>query len=391
MTGNSPPSGKPVGSVTKIVTTMVLLLFIGGGVYLTQRGLKSVEESFAATSWPTTEGVIVRSAVHTTETPIKKNGREVPNKKTKSYAPSIEYRFSVKGQALTGTRVTIDDESIGTKASAQAIVDKYPVHKGVKVSYQPDQPMISVLEPGSWAGSYRWFLPGGAFLLIPLLLLRGIWGSPSEPPLAEVTADENHLARPRLLNGVLMVEEIARWEPGQTVHIRRARVGFLKSIIAAILMGLVLGMFLGLLPAAYFLSGRGIIFIAKFYLAVSAALTLASAIGLILYGRRREYLFDWALGSVHWEIGWSGQEAPLESIEKLTMHLPAADSPRNPVVDSHSITATIQGKSYTLLETNGQGLSWQQTRERLKLSISQLAKALQIPWSEQQARSVNPR
>lgn len=391
MTDNSPPSGKPVGSFTKIVTTIVLLLFVAGGVYLTERGLQSVEESFDSKTWPTTDGAITHSFVHTKETPIKKNGREVPNKKTKSYAPDIAYTYTVNGQELKGTRVTVDDESVGTEASSRAIVEKYPVHKQVKVSYHPTEPSRSLLEPGSWAGSYRWFLPGGLLLMIPLLLLRAIWGSPAEPPLAEVVADENHSSRPHLLNGMLLMEEINRWEPGNTVHFRRARVGFMRSIAAAILMGLLLGLFLGLLPAVFFLSGRGIYFIAKFYLAVSVVLALASAIGLMLYGRRREYLFDWSLGSVHWEIGWSSREAPLESIEKLTIYLPASDSPRNPVVDSHSIAATIQGRNYTLLETNGQGLSWHQTRERLKLTTTELAKALQIPWDEVQARSINSR
>ncbi len=381
-------TAKPIGLFGKIVTTVVLLLFLSGGVYLTHRGLQSVEQSIASRDWPTVEGEILRSSVHMTETPVKKNGREVPNKKSRSYSPAIEYLYTVKGQELTSTRVTIDDESLGTEASARAIVDKYPAHSKVKVSYQPDQPATSVLEPGSWAGAYRWFLPGGAFVLIPLLILRAIWFGQSAPLPVEVEHNENHPARPRLLKGMLMVEEIVHWEPGQTVHLRRARVGFLRSIAAAIIAGLFLGLLLGLLPAFFFLSGRGGVFIAQFYLAVSAVLTVAFTIGLMLWGRRREYLLDWSLGLIHWEIGWSVQKAPLESIETLLLKLPAPDAPRNPLVDSYRIQARLQGKTYTLLETSGIGLNWYQTREKLVKVIGELAHALKIPWTESQERSV---
>jgi len=380
-------AGKPFGLGVKFLTTVVLLAFLGGGVYLMQRGLKSVEESIASRDWPTVEGEITRSAVQMTETPIKKDGREDPNRKSRTYSPTIEYRYYVKDQELIGTRVTIEDESVGTEASAQAIVDKYPIRTKVKVSYQPDQPATSVLIPGSWAGSYRWFLPGGAAVLIPLMLLRAIWFGQSDPTAREVESDENHPDRPRLLKGLLLSEEIIRWEPGENVHIYRPRVGFLKSIFGAIISGLIVGAVLGLLPAVFFLSGRGVIFIAQFYLGVSALLTVAFAIGLMLWGRRREYQLDWALESILWEIGWSGREAPLDSIDTLILNLPAKDIPRNHIVDSYRVQARIQGKVYTLLETNGNGQNWYEVRDKLKKVIGELAHSLNIQWTESQEKS----
>jgi hypothetical protein len=185
-----------------------------------------------------------------------------------------------------------------------------------------------------------------------------------------------------------MIEDFVRWEPTQTIHIRRARVGFIQSIFAAIIMGLVFGLLFGLLPAILFLTGRGVIFMAQFYLAFSALLAVASMIGLLLYGRRREYLLDWALGTIHWEIGWTRQDAPLQDIESLILDLPTAGSPRNPVVDSHKFQLLIRRKPYTLVETNGNGQTWGQTCSKLASLTHRLAEALNIPWSELRDRSI---
>ncbi len=381
-------ASRQVSVYTKIAITVVLVGCLVFGVYLTQCGLHSLEVVLDSKSWPATDGVITSSSVKMFVTEIKENGRVVPNKQSRSYSPAIEYQYTVDGLTLKGRRVSIEDASIGTKDSAQMIVDQYPLHKAVTVSYQPEQPANAVLEPGNWLGTYRWFLPGAAFLLIPLLLLlRAIWFY--EPPLnlAEVEADVNHPARPYLLNGLLMQEEILRWEPGEMIHTRRARVGFLKSIAGALIAGLVLGLPLGLLPAIFYLSGHGVIFIARFYLAVSALIAVAFTIGLLLYGRRREFLLDWSLGSLFCEIGWSNREFAIENIERLTLKLPARDSQRNPIVDSHSIVIQIDGKTFTLVDTNGADQSWDQARKKLARVITELANALNVPWNETHAPS----
>ena len=352
-------ASRQVSVYTKIAITVVLVGCLVFGVYLTQCGLHSLEVVLDSKSWPATDGVITSSSVKMFVTEIKENGRVVPNKQSRSYSPAIEYQYTVDGLTLKGRRVSIEDASIGTKDSAQMIVDQYPLHKAVTVSYQPEQPANAVLEPGNWLGTYRWFLPGAAFLLIPLLLLlRAIW-----------------------------FYEILRWEPGEMIHTRRARVGFLKSIAGALIAGLVLGLPLGLLPAIFYLSGHGVIFIARFYLAVSALIAVAFTIGLLLYGRRREFLLDWSLGSLFCEIGWSNREFAIENIERLTLKLPARDSQRNPIVDSHSIVIQIDGKTFTLVDTNGADQSWDQARKKLARVITELANALNVPWNETHAPS----
>ena len=75
---------------------------MAGGVYLTQRGLKSIEEAFDSKSWPTADGLVTHSFVHLTETPVMENGREVPDKTSKSYSPDIAYTYTVQGQEYSG-------------------------------------------------------------------------------------------------------------------------------------------------------------------------------------------------------------------------------------------------------------------------------------------------
>ena len=381
---------KSVSLRTLLITTAILLAFLGLGGYLVQRGVQSLDTALKSTTWPTTQGIVTRSTVREFASDVRENGRVVPNRKSRTYSPDIEYRYTVGGLELTGTRISIEDASIGTRASSQTLVDEYPVGRAVTVSYEPVQPSNSVLEPGNWLGTYRWFLPGAALVLIPLLLLRGIWSGPTEPTLTEVKVDKNHPARIRLLSGTLMLEEILCWEPGKEIHLHRPRVGFVKSIAGGVLAGFLVGGPLGLIPAIFFLSGNGIVFIAKFYLLVSMILSVAFSIGLLLHGRSREFLLDWSLESIMWEIGWNRQEAPLAEIERLTLFLPPAGGQPNPVVDSYRIGLHLRGKTCTLLETNGNDLSQIEVREKLTRLISELAETLNVPWTEHREKSTRP-
>jgi hypothetical protein len=110
----------------------------------------------------------------------------------------------------------------------------------------------------------------------------------------------------------------------------------------------------------------------------------------MLWGRRREYLLDWALESIHWEIGWGHHDAPLLNIDSLVLHVPDKNDARNPVVDSYRIKAQIYGKTYTLLETNGNGQNWYEVRDKMKKVIGELAHSLNIAWTEKQDKAPKP-
>jgi hypothetical protein len=210
-----------------------------------------------------------------------------------------------------------------------------------------------------------------------------MWFGRSLPTPAEVEAHQQHPARSHLLNHLLMLEHILHWEPGQLVHLRRDRVGFVKAIAAGIIVGLVLGIPLGLVPALFFFSGKGLVWIVQFTLIVCGVVTIAGVVGLMLYGRRREYLLDWSGRTILWDIGWSRREASFDQIEKLELVVPPVGQPSNPVVDQFQIRALIQGRSFTLLETNGNGHTWNSARAHLAQVIAQLADSLHKRWSEQ--------
>ncbi len=57
------------------------------------------------------------------------------------------------------------------------------------------------------------------------------------------------------------------------------------------------------------------------------------------------------------------------------------------MIDSYRIGLHLRGKTCTLLETNGNELSRMEVREKLTRLISELADALNVPWTEQREKS----
>ena len=88
----SASASKPLSLRAMIAITVILLACLGCGVYLTQRGLQSVEAALESKSWPTTDGVITRSSVRVFVSRHAEKGRVVPSRESRSCSPDIEYR-----------------------------------------------------------------------------------------------------------------------------------------------------------------------------------------------------------------------------------------------------------------------------------------------------------
>lgn len=91
-----------------------------------------------ASVWPQTAGRIVKSEVKATRHQFAGEATEVKNE------PAIAYGFSVAGRKLTGTRISIGEDSGG--ANTEATLARYPVGAVVMVYYNPQYPEKCVLE-----------------------------------------------------------------------------------------------------------------------------------------------------------------------------------------------------------------------------------------------------
>jgi hypothetical protein len=118
---------------------------------VSREGLRFLE----AQGFHESRGVVVSSSV-------KAGGQRI-------FRPVIEYRYTVEGQELTGSRYAISDfDGTGTAGWADGVVARYPPGAACTVYYDPTHPDDSVLVRTVAAGSALiqalMVLAGGGFV-----------------------------------------------------------------------------------------------------------------------------------------------------------------------------------------------------------------------------------
>ncbi len=134
---------------------IAILFAVAAVLALTFAAVRSVRTN-AAGSWPTVPGVITQSDIQTVAIP----GRMI------RYVPAVQiaYTYSVAGQRLTGTTVSLETTPIlADTPEAERLLMTYPVGAAVDVRVNPADPTDSVLEAVP---------PTGAF--VPALILLGL-------------------------------------------------------------------------------------------------------------------------------------------------------------------------------------------------------------------------
>ena len=99
---------------------------------------------WSSTRWPTTPAVITKSEIKTVQ---HEDNQGLPED---WYFPDLEYRFEISGNSYTGSRLRFD----GTPGSrdprpSQDIQAKYPVGQEFPLYYNPAQPSLNVILPGT--------------------------------------------------------------------------------------------------------------------------------------------------------------------------------------------------------------------------------------------------
>ncbi|MBM3144676.1 MAG: DUF3592 domain-containing protein [Chloroflexi bacterium] len=133
-------------------------LFIGGIVAIIA-SLRSKNKAEESGGWPAVVGVITNAI-------IKKNVSSDSDGYTRTtYAPQIEYQYSVASQEFIGNRITFGmTKTYGSKKKAEEAMASYPINARVNVFYDPQNPSDAVLDRK--AGGFMAGIIGGVVLIL---------------------------------------------------------------------------------------------------------------------------------------------------------------------------------------------------------------------------------
>jgi len=137
-----------IGYIIAIVISSVLLIKFGRDIL---QGLNS-------RNWPTTEGKIIDSGVQAQQSMDDEGFTST------TYGASIRYTYNVSGQEIEGARRSFTEVRTNSVRRAEAILARYPQGSSVTVYHHPDNPSLSVLEPG-----VGWFSYVGLIILLGFL------------------------------------------------------------------------------------------------------------------------------------------------------------------------------------------------------------------------------
>jgi hypothetical protein len=133
------------------------------GIAIAMHGLPSVQQAWQSPDWPTTQAILTRSEVqdnaHGGSTRQNRDNRDSFSR----YRHVVAYHYAVAGVEYDGDRKDFDDgysaaPELETDDSPSALMmkssglpvpkRKWSVGSTVTVHYKPDEPSVSVLDPG---------------------------------------------------------------------------------------------------------------------------------------------------------------------------------------------------------------------------------------------------
>jgi hypothetical protein len=119
----------------------IALLLGAGLVYLYRQ--RAAAKQAASVSWPTVQGQVSRSWVHSFH----------DNNKTLQYMGRVKFAYDVDGRRYESERIAWGGRSYSSTATeAHETVDRYPTGSSVQVYYNPDKHKEAVLEPAETGG-----------------------------------------------------------------------------------------------------------------------------------------------------------------------------------------------------------------------------------------------
>lgn len=143
--------------IIRIILVTLLLFGIGFSIY----GFYSLQDALNSKTWPSVDGKIISSEIKT----------RISSTSTKNeYEPIIRYEYSVEGKIYISDKILFGSAIYLRKKVAENFLNNYKVGKKVQAFYNPNNPNISVLEPGANWDAYKILLFGLGFIIISLII-----------------------------------------------------------------------------------------------------------------------------------------------------------------------------------------------------------------------------
>lgn len=136
--------------VTPIASTMILF------------GLRKIRRAKESLLWPYVTGKITTANIITGN-----------DDGTRVHTASVQYTYEVNGHSYCSSRISFGDSSKGFLWGNNSVYKReeiaqyfyrYPKNASVKVYYNPADPEMAVLEPGTNIGSYIFLIEGAIIL-----------------------------------------------------------------------------------------------------------------------------------------------------------------------------------------------------------------------------------
>jgi hypothetical protein len=140
------------------------------GLYFAVNQIPAITTGLQSHSWSVTTATVLSSGWLTHHATGDEYNQEYEGKGY-THTPEITYSYTVKGRKFTGARSQLGDTGRRYVNEIRSVVDRYPVGRVVRVTYNPRDPSQSVLEPG--VNGMSWFMLAVGLAMIALGVFFG--------------------------------------------------------------------------------------------------------------------------------------------------------------------------------------------------------------------------
>jgi Protein of unknown function (DUF3592) len=153
-----------------IVRLLIGIAIVVMGLYFAVNQIPAITTGLQSQSWSVTTATVFSSRWLTHHATGDEYNQEYEGKGY-MHTPEITYSYTVQGRKFTSGRYQFGDTGRRYVNDIKNIVARYPVGRIVRVTYNPNNPSQSVLEPG--VNGMSWFMLAVGLATIALGMFFG--------------------------------------------------------------------------------------------------------------------------------------------------------------------------------------------------------------------------